>query len=315
MSGYYNKKLGYYTIFKGPSPQYLEPQNIGFHLHLSTRGDLLDHTHRFSDSIDNVVSKWSQEPAFSHLSANDIREGIESIQSKSHPSPGLDHGDNLYGNEHTATIEQLHSVAKYAATISNKTSQDTQTTHASLTALQADLHSLQASQTTLTAHLPPLQNDTNNLKAATQFLNHRLTTTADTLSHNLTTTTARLEHNLASTTAELTRSRSLIADLQRAMQDMTQQLDLLRTLARQHADVVEAKNHRIEALIQAAAQDRGNLVELKGLLRMAREEKREGRRRRVVRSFERVFHNFLDSEVWVDVEEEEEEEEGEEEGE
>ncbi|KAI7553907.1 hypothetical protein KC331_g913 [Hortaea werneckii] len=313
MSGYYNKKLGYYTSVKETNFQYPEPQNIGFHLHLSTRGDLLDHTHRFSDSIDEAISQWNREPAFSHLNANDIREGIESIQSSSHPHPGLDHGANLNGNEHAATIEQLYGVAKYAATISNKTSQDAQTTNANLTALQADLHSLQATQTTLTAHLPPLQNDTNNLKAATQFLNHRLTTTADTLSHNLTTTTARLEHNLASTTAELTRSRTLIADLQRAIQGMTQQLDLLRALASQNADVAEAKNHRIEALIQAAAQDRGNLVELKGLLRMAREEKREGRRRRVVRSFERVFHNFLDSEVWVDVEEEEEdEEEGEE---
>ncbi|KAI7160350.1 hypothetical protein KC349_g3514 [Hortaea werneckii] len=282
MSGYYNKKLGYYTIIKGPSLQYLEPQNIGFHLHLSTRGDLIDHTHQFSDSIDAV--------------------------SSSHLHPGLDHGNNLNGNEHAATIEQLYSVANLAATISNKTSQDAQTTNANLTALQANIHSLQATQTNLTAQLPPLQNDTNNLKAATQFLNHRLTTTANTLSHNLTTTTTRLEHNLATTTAELARSRATIADLQRAMQEMTQQLDLLRTLARQKADVTEARNHRIEALIQAAAQDRGNVVELKGLLRMAREEKREGRRRRVVRSFERVFTGFLDSEVWVDVEEEDGEE-------
>ncbi|KAI6900009.1 hypothetical protein KC318_g8692 [Hortaea werneckii] len=316
MSGYYNKKLGYYTLVKEPNFQYSEPQNIGFHLHLSTRGDLLDHTHRFPDSIDAVVCKWSSEAAFSHIDGNDIRERIESIQSRSHPHPGLDHGDNLNGgenlngNEHTATIEQLYNVAKLAATISNRTSHDAQTTTANLTALQADIHSLQATQTNLTAHLPPLQNDTNNLKAVTQFLNHRLTTTADTLSNNLTTNTTRLEHNLATTTAELVRSRTHIADLQRAMQEMAQQLDLLRTLARQNADVTEAKNHRIEALIQAAARDRGNLEELKGLLRMAREEKREGRRRRVVRSFERVFTGFLESEVWVDVEEEDGEEEG-----
>ncbi|KAI7227856.1 hypothetical protein KC330_g8182 [Hortaea werneckii] len=276
MSGYYNKKLGYYTFVKEPN----------FH-------------------VDEAVFQWSREATFSHLNANDIRESIESIKSSSHPHPGLDYGDNLNANEHTATIEQLYNVANLAATISNKTSQDTQTTNANLKALQADIHSLQATQTTLTASLPPLQNTTNNLQAATQFLNHRLTTTANTLSHNLTTTTARLEHNLATTTAELTRSLAPIADLQRAIQEMAQQLDLLRTLARQDADVAEAKNHRIEALIQAAARDRGNLVELKGLLRMARREKREGRRRRVVRSFERIFNQFLDEEVWVDVEEEE----------
>lgn len=303
MSGYYNKKLGYYTIVKEPNSQHPKPQNIGFHLHLSTRGDLLNHTHRFLNSIDGVVSQWSREPAFSHLTANDIREGIESIQSSSHPHSGLDHGTNLNGNEHAATIEQLYGIAKFAATISNKTSQDAQTTNANLTALQADFHSLQATQTNLNAHLPPLQNDTNNLKAVTQFLNHRLNT-VDTLSHNLTTTTTRLEHNLASTTAELARSRTLIADLQRAMHIMAQQLDLLRTLARQNADVAEVKNARIEALIQAATQDRRNLEELEDLLRMARAEKRERRRRRIVRSFERVFTDFLDSEVWVDVEEE-----------
>ncbi|GAB1737159.1 hypothetical protein NU219Hw_g842t1 [Hortaea werneckii] len=312
MSGYYNKKLGYYTIVKEPTFQHPDPQNIGFHLHLSTRGDLLDHTHRFSASIDEAVSQWSGEAAFSHLTASDIREGIESIQFSSHPSSGLDRDDNLNGNEQAATIEQLYSVANFAATISNKTKQDAQTTNANLTALQTDIHTLQATQTNLTAHLPPLQNDTNNLKATTQFLNHRLNA-ADALSNNLATTTTQLSHNLAHTTAELARSLTLIADLQRTIQHTTQQIDLLRTLARQTADVAEAKNHRIETLIQAAARDRGNLEGLKGLLRMARGEKRERRRRRIVRSFERVFNDFLDSEVLVDVEEDEEGE-GQEEG-
>ncbi|GAB1725321.1 hypothetical protein NU195Hw_g4069t1 [Hortaea werneckii] len=307
MSGYYDKKLGYYTIVNGVSTQNSGPHHLGFHLHLSTRGDLLDHLHGFSDSIDNVVSKWSGEPAFSHLTANDIREGIEAIQFRSHPNVAQDDGANLKGNERGATIEQLYGVAKLAAAISHKNEQDVQNTKTSLWALRADLDQLHATQTNLTAHLPPLQNNTTNLKAAAHFLNHRLNT-LDATSQTLATTTTLLEQNLIHTTTELTRSQTTITDLQRAVQGMAQQIELLSTIARQNADVTEAKNQRIEELIQAAARDRGNLVELKDLLMTAREEKRAGRRRRVVRSFERVFRDFLDGEVYVEVEEEEDEE-------
>ncbi|KAI6807007.1 hypothetical protein KC332_g14731 [Hortaea werneckii] len=304
MSGYYDKKLGYYTIVEGVSSQDLGLHRLGFHLHLSTRGDLLDHLHGFADSIDDVVSKWSGEPAFNHLTANDIREGIEAIQSRSHPNFAQDDGANLNGNERAATIEQLYGVAKLAAAISHKGEQDVQNTKTSLWALRADIDRLHATQTNLTASLAPLQNDTHALKAFARLLNHRRHA-ADAVSNTLATQTARLEHNLAHTTAELTRSQTVITELQRALHNMAQQIDLLDTIARQNADVTEAKNQRIEELIQAAARDRGNLVELKDLLRMAREEKREGRRRRVVRSFERVFSDFLDGEVYVEMEEDE----------
>ncbi|KAI6861518.1 hypothetical protein KC338_g6597 [Hortaea werneckii] len=308
MSGYYDKKLGYYTIVNGVPTQNSGPHHLGFHLHLSTRGDLLDHLHGFSDSIDDVVSKWSGEPAFNHLTANDIREGIQSIQSRSHPNFAQDDGANLKGNERAATIEQLYGVAKLAAAISHKNEQDVQNTKTSLWALRADIDRLHATQTNLTAYLAPLQNATHALKAFARFLNHRRHAAA-AVSNTLATQTARLEQNLIHTTTELTQSQALITDLQRAVQGMAQQIELLGTIARQNADVTEAKNQRIEELIQAAARDRGNLVELKDLLRMAREEKRAGRRRRVVRSFERVFRDFLDGEVYVEVEEEEGEEE------
>ncbi|KAI7279918.1 hypothetical protein KC345_g5076 [Hortaea werneckii] len=308
MSGYYDKKLGYYTSVEGVSTQDLGLHRLGFHLHLSTRGDLLDHLHGFADSIDDVFSKWSGEPAFSHLTANDIREGIKSIQSRSHPNFAQDDGANLKGNERAATIEQLYGVAKLAAAISHKNEQDVQNTKTSLWALRADIDRLHATQTNLTAHLTPLQYDTHALKAFARFLNHHRHA-AVAVSNHLATQTARLEHNLAHTTAELTRSQTTITDLQRAMQGMAQQVELLGTVARQNANVNEAKNQRIEELNQAAARDRGNLVELEDLLRMAREEKRERRRRRVVRSFERVFRGFLDGDVYVEVEEEGEGEE------
>ncbi|KAI7217005.1 hypothetical protein KC343_g3250 [Hortaea werneckii] len=283
MSGYYDKKLGYYTFVNGVSTQNSGPHHLGFHLHLSTRGDSLDHLHGFSDSIDDVISKWSGEPAFNHLTANDIREGIEAIQFRSHPNFAQDDGANLKGYERAATIEQLYGVAKLAAAISHTNEQDVQNTKTSLWALRADLDRLHATQTNLTAHIPPLQNNTTNLKAAAQFLNHRLNT-LDATSHNLATTTTLLEQNLIHTTTELTQSQTQIADLQRAVQGMVQQIELLSTIARQNADVTEAKNQRIEELIQAAARDRGNLVELKDL-------------------------DFLDGEVYVEVEEEEDEEE------
>ncbi|KAI7345978.1 hypothetical protein KC354_g14454 [Hortaea werneckii] len=303
MSGYYEKKLGYYTIVTGESTQDLGPHPLGFHLHLSTRGDLLDHLHGFADSIDDVVSKWSGEPAFSHLTANDIREGIESIQSRSDPSSGLDHGANPDGNKHNATIEQLYGIAKLAAGIFNKTGQDAQTTNANLRALQADIHRLHANQTNLIAQLPAIQNNITNLKAGHRFLDDRRLAGGQ-VANTLAANTTRLEHLLNHTTAELTRSQNTIAELQGAMHGMAQQIELLGTIARQNADVTEAKNQRIEELIQAAARDRGNLVQLKDLLRMAREETREGRRRRVIRSFERVFDDFLHSNVYVGVEDE-----------
>ncbi|KAI6792488.1 hypothetical protein KC363_g5099 [Hortaea werneckii] len=303
MSGYYDKKLGYYTIVTGESTQDLGPPPLGFHLHLSTRGDLLDHLHGFADSIDDVVSKWSGEPAFSHLTANDIREGIESIQSRSDPSSGLDHGVNPDGNKHNATIEQLYGVAKLAAAASNKTEQDAQNAKASLWALQAEIHRMHANQTNLIAQLPAIQNNITNLKAGARFLNHSCNAAGE-VANTLAANTTRLEHHLNHTTAELTRSQTTIAELQGAMHGMAQQIELLGTIARQNADVTGAKNQRIEELIQAAARDRGNLVELKDLLRMTREVKQEERRRRVIRSFERVFTDFLDSDVYVGVEDE-----------